>query len=158
MPAQIFNGQVNDSRNPNNPAFQGIGTPLQDNVTGDDTLYQVLFDVVFDNAGNFAASVFTAPVTGRYLLSASVDCSGLDATHVEFALQIVTTDRTYIHRDRQGTNSNIKTVKSMSICKVADMDAGHTARVKLIIGGAGGTKIVDISGGSYTVFSGSLVC
>lgn len=74
----------------------GAHADAQSNVTGDGTVYTVLFaNEDFDVGNNFSASTFTAPSTGKYLLNLILSTS--DANNQTFAgtTTIVTNSASY---------------------------------------------------------------
>ena len=153
----IFAGNVT---NPNQPAFLAtLGSTIV-NVTGDDTVYTIVFDnEVFDQGANFnGTTTFTAPVTGKYPLSASAMISGMLATHGYCIVQIVTSNRTY--RAYLGSAAmNIFDPWTVFLSVLADMDAGDTATVTVAVGTD--TKVADVVGHATTpatYFSGHLAC
>jgi len=125
----------------------------QTDVTGDNTLYTVLWaNEVTDANNDFASNVFTAPVSGQYLLSTKVFVSQL-GTHTNGVLYLITSNRSYIASVSPGITA---TKGEVQITVITDMDASDTAYVQLQV--AGSTKTVDISGGvNYNIFSGSLI-
>jgi hypothetical protein len=103
---------------------------------------------VYDTGGNFAADVFTAPVTGTYLL-----CAGVRFTSAtNFELYIATSNRNYGIYDDSGAGVADKATG----CVHADMDASDTASVQV------GASAITVTGGQsgngalYTWFSGRL--
>lgn len=56
------------------PSFQSVNNATQSNVSGDGTVYTVVYpNEIYDNASNFdATSTFTAPRTGLYRFYAGV--------------------------------------------------------------------------------------
>lgn len=142
--------------NPAQPAFRATNEAVT-NVTGDSTLYTVVFATeVFDQASDFdGTSTFTAPVTGRYLLTATVQVSGMtNATVDDLVGQIVTSNDTfevsYAPVDWGGS------IFSHQIAIIADMDAADTAVVKVQHTGDTGGKVHDIAAGEAH-FSGALL-
>lgn len=149
--------------NPALPAFLAYNAGTCADETGDGTVYTVAFgSEVFDQANNFAANVFTAPVTGKYSFSAQVWLRGLLAIHEQIEVRIVTSNRNFILiRDFITPDTNIYGDYSIAIdVPLTDMEAGDTAYVTVTV--AGGTKVVDIYGAAttnhYTFFGGHLVC
>ena len=139
---------------PAQPAFLATAN-TQTDVTGDGTTYTVLFaNEIFDQGSNFASNTFTAPVTGRYFLSARISFYGLLVGHTFQLFSIITSNRSYRTLNNVVTNSF--TENGMGVSVLADMDAGDTATVQLEI--AGSTKVVDIDAAVYTDFSGHLAC
>ena len=140
-------------------AFRARNNTLRSNVTGDDTLYQVPFDVEdFDAGGDFdtTTGTFTAPSDGFYQLNATVRLEGgTDQTYA--FLQIVTTNETL----QQGFDIATVTgtaVFSPTVSGLVYMDKGNTAVVKVECGGGTGGKIMDIvASPSLHQFSGFLV-
>ena len=151
----------NRMTNTSQPCFLAYLGSNATNVTGDGTVYRVAFDTeAYDVGSNFttgASAAFTAPVTGKYLLSVSVRWSVAVFTTNTFNVQIVTTARTY---DCQlGYVSGSSNNSTISFSVLADMSATNTAYVNFSC--AGGTKTVSALGGAspvLTFFSGHLVC
>jgi hypothetical protein len=145
-------GQINY---PKQPAFLATNT-LQSNVTGDGTVYTVTFETeIFDQGSDFASPTFTAPVTGRYILSILYYLNGLQSTHIG-DFNFVTSNRFYslfgmsIGVVRTG-GSSIRLSSSQHV----DMDAADTASVSITI--SGGTKSINFNAG-LSYFGGSLQC
>ena len=140
------------------PAFSAYNVADTANCTGDNTLVDpVSFATeIFDINGNYASSVFTAPVSGKYQLNVSLPVFGLTASHDNITARLVTSNRNYVVASCnpgaiKGTSSDQATFNGSFI---ADMDAGDTAKVTLQI--SGGTKVVDIDG-LNSRFSGHLL-
>ena len=152
----VLNGSVT---NPTLPAFLAYNSSTDTNQTGAGTTVTVDFDTeVFDQGGNFASDTFTAPVTGRYLLSASVFYVEGTTLMVGPNLTIVTSNRTYTAAPTFAAASGPPQF-TVSLTVLADMDAGDTAIVQFSIGGGAGDT-ADIYGAAtnpYTFFSGHLV-
>lgn len=150
------------------PCFLASQTGDQSNVTGDGTVYTVTFtNEIFDQGSNFdATSTFTAPVTGRYLFTLSLDVSGL----------LVGTNNGLMSLKVAGTSAGTYRLiqgnlfvygqgggVAVTICGscIVPMTATDTATVLMQV--AGGAKVVDILGstgvGATTpIFSGALIC
>jgi hypothetical protein len=114
------------------------------------------FDVeLYDEASNFAADTFSAPVTGRYLLCAKAKVLP-DSTQAILSLAIETSNRTYEVDGGVDVQSIVDVIGLGGPCIPADMDAGDTAVVKFLsTDGA-----ADIKGGAapvVTFFSGRLL-
>ena len=134
-------------------AFLAYNSANDLNVTGAGTTFTVDFDTeIFDLAGDFAADTFTAPTTGQYLLTATVQIQGLTAAADNLTLQLVTSNRTY-SVSTQDTNDMPN--GTWSISAVADMDALDTATVTILVNGEA-TNVCDVQGGATleTFFSG----
>ena len=150
-------GEVNF---PSTTAFLATATGTQDNVTGDGTVYTILYATeIFDQNNDFASSTLTAPVTGRYFLATGVGFSGIGAGNTSGYLQIVTSNRTYV----VGSSNPFVTARSDGFMVyngsvLGDMDAADTAIVQLQVGPTGKTVDIFVSAPVYTYFSGNLEC
>lgn len=129
------------------------------NVTGDGTAYTVAYDTeVFDQNADYnnGTFTFTAPVTGRYHLTAAVGITGWGASHTYALLAIVTTARSYAHTTENIGGQGDGNGKSLIVDCIADMTAADTATVSLTV--AGSTLTVDLlTNNQYNYFSGELV-
>lgn len=152
----IFTGNVTQ---PDQPSFLVFNSTSDANVTGDDTDVTVEFDsVVYDQGSNFnnTTDTFTAPVTGRYFLSATVRTDDIPADVEYGVIHINTSNRNYYCL--QPVNPSKSGTQAFSISVIADMDANDTATVLISLGT--GTKQVDVYGNAsnpQTFFSGSLI-
>lgn len=141
---------------PRQPAFLAIAAANQNNATGAGTTATVAFGTeIFDQGGNFASNTFTAPVTGRYRLSATVRVEQLTSAMTDLLLLITTSNRTYT--DYSIVSSNDHTTKTFKIDVLADMDAADTAVVQLRISAGAGDTADIVGSGPSTTFSGELV-
>jgi hypothetical protein len=139
-------------------AYKHATTP---NVTGDGTLYQIVFNVELgDSQGNYDINtgIFTAPVTGYYLVNTSIDLTTLEPSHTSCKTFITTTLATYSGNSLNPWNSNWGTTKCLNQKAFAKLRAGDTLTVSVSV--SGGPKTVGISGFSdcRTMFSISLIC
>ena len=150
-------GSVNNTLQ---PAFMATRNGTSHNVTGNATTFTLQnVTEIFDQGADYDVGTytFTAPVTGRYLLSAMVAFSGVTAAADIASLRISTSNRTYLTtvvntNDMDETNHMESTV-------IADMDASDTASVSLTVSGEA-SDVVDVIGTSsnlQTHFSGSLL-
>lgn len=158
-------GNTSISVNPSNgsitlplqPAFLEHLSTARNDVTGDGTVVTVTYnDEVYDKANNFTASTFTAPVAGKYLLSANLTVEGLATTHTSVDFYIVTTGRNYISTSNLPGLAAVTQV-AFSQTVIADMSAGDQAYVQVAVNGTG--KTADFSGAASfrNYFSGTLV-
>ena len=142
---------------PAQPAFLARNSTTDSNVTGNSTEATVDFDTeIFDQNADFASDTFTAPVTGRYLMTAFVTLSGITSAADEIFIKFVTSNRTYLLQDYILTDS-LPTKWALNVSMVVDMDAADTITVlATVIGEA--SDVVDILGGTtQTMFSGCLL-
>ena len=149
---------------PLQPAFSAYLATDDLNATGDGTTYTLggttALTEIFDQGSDFNTNgTFTAPVTGRYLLTCSFELLGLTASHTTGTMQIVTSNRTYEGNTIDwGNCANNSGNFLIGMTVLADMDATDTATCNITISNS--TKVVDIDGAStqVTFFSGHLVC
>lgn len=148
-------GRFTNTAQPSFFAYLGTGVT---NVTGDGTIYTIVFDTeVYDQGSNFntGTGIFTAPVTGKYLFTAGILFQGLLTTHQPL-LQNLTSGLTLNYGNYEATfGGNFP----MSCSWVVSMTAGDTAKINAIVGN--GTKTADIYGAGgdpRTFFSGALIC
>lgn len=144
---------------PLQPAFLGFLGTTALNKTGNGTSYTIGADAlteVFDQGGDFTTGgVFTAPVTGKYLLNASAFLIGTTTLSI-IVLTIVTSNRNFkIQVGRTAVSADL----GANITNLCDMDAADTFTAAVIgLGEAGDTD--DISGVTAfgTFMSGYLAC
>ncbi len=139
------------------PAFLFYNSATDSDVTGNETAATVDFDTeVFDQGSDFATDTFTAPVTGRYSLTANIRFSGITAAADNVILNIITSNRTY--RFSYNKTNDIAIDMTFSGTVIADMDAADTVTVTLTVQGESG-DVVDVfgSGAANTNFSGCLL-
>jgi hypothetical protein len=143
------------------PAFLAYVNTSITNVTGDGTVYTIIFDTeVLDQGTNFnlGTSVFTAPYTGLYQFN--YQCRIVGGTTITAAtMQLVTTARTYTQLMHLIIGAT--TTANGMISVLANMTAGDTASVSVTTTDGSG-KVDDVSGlvstQAVTFFSGNLVC
>lgn len=139
---------------PLQPSFLVTNSAAATDVTGDGTAYTTGWDTeVFDQGSDFASNTFTAPRTGRYLLTATILPQNFLAAHNDRNFKITTSNRVYnMNRNYALAETN----NTMTVTVLADMDAGDTAVVTITISGS--TKTIDIIGNAtLNFFSGSLI-
>lgn len=139
---------------PNQPSFLVTDGNGATDVTGDGTTYTELWPTeVYDQGGDFASNTFTAPVAGRYLLTAQVRLLNILSTHTVRILSIITSNRSY-NNTSEYTLAEAR--RPLSVSVIADMDANDTATVEIRVDGS--TKTVDVVAlATANCFSGSLI-
>jgi len=142
---------------PGQPAFLAYLNANQSNATGNGTTVQVNFNAeVYDQTNNFASSAFTAPVTGKYLLSASIYMDDRTTSATQVVIEITTSNRRYIRQDGLGAGTS---GFGIAMTTVADMDATDTAVIKVMVAGEAGDTIDILGNGTlmHTFFAGALL-
>ena len=144
------------TRSDHQPAFLAT-TNTQTDVTGDGTVYTVLFaNEIYDQDSNFASPTFTAPVTGRYLLTATIGLSGLIAGHTSANAIFVSSNRSVAFGGNSGfVSATAAGISRISGSVIMDMDVSDTCTITTTV--SGGTKVVDIEA-TNTTFSACLLC
>jgi hypothetical protein len=131
--------------NTSQPAFLAYLTTSVNDVTGDATVYQIIFDTEsFDIGNNFnlSTSVFTAPVTGIYHFDFGVLLGGGTVMSLVF-LRITTTALTF----QRSISTNGGTTGSASGTQtiLCQMSANDTATFSVAATDTGG-KVDDVNG------------
>lgn len=139
---------------PLQPSFLVTNSAGATDVTGDGTVYTLPWPTeVYDQGSDFSSNTFTAPVSGRYSLTATFEFEDILVTHTVREIVIVTSNREYRFIFWE---SLAQAGQSMHVCAIADMDANDTATVTARV--IGSTKTVDILASSiHNFFSGSLI-
>jgi len=143
---------------PSQPAFMAHEQSNQSNVTGNGAAYHEPFTTeIFDQGNDFNSSngTFTAPVTGRYLLTSSIRLQGLTTALTYGVISLVTSNRYWnVYTSAEETS----VTAGFFIAGVADMDANDTCHVLIALYGMPGNT-ADVAGSSSNSisFSGVLV-
>ena len=144
---------------PAQPAFSVYNSTAQNNIGTDWTTINMDTEIFDQNADfNTGTYTFTAPVTGKYLLTTQVCTKDIDNATAWFMVAIQTSNRGYNasrttghwSADSNGFN------KGIPMTAVADMDANDTAYVRFYrYIGAATTDIIASS--EYSFFQGYLL-
>lgn len=148
---RMLNSETQDSAAPLFPvrfgAYLSAGTA--NNKTGDATLYTVVFDTKFFDAGaNFATGtgLFTAPAAGQYFFAATAQVMNLAAGHTSGGIELNCS--TGVRLRSQLSNpiaASVGARYAMSVCGALAMAAGDTVGVRVSVGG--GALAVGVDGG-----------
>jgi len=142
---------------PNQPAFLFTNVGTDTNVTGNGTPATIDFNnEIFDQGGDFASDIFTAPVSGNYFFVAHVATDGSTTSGGDCVLQIVTTDVTHLTVAKV-PKELVGALMYLKISTFVDMDSGDTCRIKLTVSGEAGNTTDIQQGTDRTHFSGYLV-
>lgn len=144
--------------NASQPAFNALVGSQITNVTGDGTIYTVIFGTErFDQGSDYATAtgIFTAPVDGKYQLQVGMRAI-YPTGQTNSQCFMTTSNEQYMVWD---VDSNACKDSNGNLCLgnsfLADMDATDTARVQFQV--QGGALDVDVQP-NLTHFTGSLIC
>lgn len=156
--SQLDTGEMTQ---PLQPAFLAELGSTDSNVTGAGATYKVGTNVAFteryDQGSDFNTNgTFTAPVTGRYLLSAMCRFAGITSAMTGSNTALSTSNRVYFYNANPANLRTVADIYSVMITVIADMDAADTAHLDVtILNGAGNTADIDPPG---IWFCGKLAC
>jgi len=148
---------------PLQPSFLATVNSSINNVTGDGTIYTVIFDTIrYDQASNFntTTGTFTAPRTGIYLFQVGLGMNTVGAGHTYSSLALVTTGRSFA-LDVESPAAVRASTNDFDVCcgTFVNMTAGDTANITIQVSNS--TKTINIRGDSsvgLSWFSGALIC
>jgi hypothetical protein len=147
-----IHGQVTDPTSagaitmPTQPAVFALNDSNENNVTGNGSPATArLNSEVYDQGGDFNNSTyaFTAPVTGRYHISACLAVSGMTTSATAFLVQLVTSNRVFVPVQGGSVPANGSYHWPLSVD--ADMDVNDTVYMRFYVYGMG-SDTVDIRG------------
>lgn len=139
---------------PLQPSFLAQPSTAQNNVgiTNGTSVTIALGTERYDVGGNFASNTFTAPVTGKYLLSATVYILNVDSAAVYIQFVLTTSNRSYFQLIDPDFGQDA-VYWSFNHAQLCDMDANDTAYIQFAQ--YAGTIQADIQ--TETNFSGILI-
>ena len=136
------------------PCFLAHPAANQSNINANTNTDVVMGTEVFDQGGDFASNIFTAPVTGRYILTYAVGLTTLDTGASFYQLRFEASNRSYPQiMDFTNMAADVDNW-TFTQTIVMDMDASDTAVVDFFQ--SGGTAQTDIIA-AETYFSGCLL-
>jgi len=146
--------------NTGQPAFYAKVSADINNVTGDGTVYNVIFDTdVQDNTSmyNHTTGVFTVPVTGFYMVSGTVGLKGLVSSTNTYAIMTILDNTSSIAISSNQLNPVASSFGTSSINNVGVYYLTATHAIIIQVQVTGGTKVVGVDANSST-FSAALLC
>lgn len=151
---------ANEVTMPSQPAFMAYLGGNDNNVTGNGTAYRlgnnVALTEVFDQNADFDGSNFTAPVTGRYLLSGAVRTDSYVAATTT-ALIVNSSNGQYGSWLTGGINTDAAgNIMISGAGAFIDMDAADTVSLRITVTGEAGDVIDLVSNQRNTFFAGFL--
>ena len=139
---------------PLQPAFLAQPSGAQSDLAVN-TMVDIAFATErFDQNGDYSTPTFTAPVTGKYLLTAGVRFADLDTASTYFIMYMLTSNRSYQSIISLDRFSNDVAYLTRTLSVVADMDASDTAKVQVLFQVSGSAQ-TDVDTDSF--FSGCLL-
>lgn len=129
---------------PLQPAFAAAMTVDQDDLVLSEGQTIQFDEVTYNQGGDYNNStyMFTAPVGGKYLISACVYMHDVDLDATYFRLGLISSNRNYLVYDEPWKDADL-TYYSMQISVVVDMDASDTCKITMMQ--VGGAAIADVS-------------
>lgn len=133
----------------------------RNNVTGNGTTYDIVYDAEsYDTMSSFdtGTGIFTAPFSGKYLLTVGMQVNELSDSTTDFFSLIETSNRNYqIFRGNAGVIRLGGSFFGFSSSIIADMEASDTAFVSITATQSGGLVADLPSGETINFFSGKLL-
>ena len=137
------------------PAFLVFPASNQNNIAINAATDIVFATEVFDVGANFASNTFTAPITGKYVMSFVMYLMNLDIDTQYYSFNLITSNRTYYNAFSPNFSADAE-YQNFNFSGVLDMDASDTAKVSISIPNNGAAQADLYGDGSF--FSGALIC
>jgi hypothetical protein len=133
-----------------------LSASTTDDVTGDGTVFTIPFDTTLYTDGNYniGTGIYTAPLTGRYLITGVVMYNNIGA-HPDVQVIINNNGMLYSAWLINGTNAASGTQLRLPFSQLISMFATNTTKISVVV--TGGTKTVGIVG-SGAPYSSWLSC
>ena len=145
--------------NTTQPLFFAYLSTSQNNVTGDGTVYPIVFDGTTVNQGGYystASGQFIATVTGNYLFAVCVYTQE-SFTATSLTLSLVTTSASGSYQFYNETNTEGIQPQSVLGTVIAHMTASSTAQVQLVATGGALDVSLTGSGSPYITYLSALL-
>ena len=140
---------------PLQPSFRATVTASQDDIAVDGWVDIVFGGEGFDTNGDFASNTFTAPVAGKYILTACIYFQNLDQAAASVSVNLNTSNDDYVTVvDPDTMYASDPAFITMNTSHLVDMDASDTAKIRVYF--EGGSAQTDIN--TSSTFTGALVC
>lgn len=160
--------QINSSgiaTNTTQPCFLYTNNADQASVTGDGTIYNVVFsNKIFDNDNNFdGTSTFTAPVTGNYSFQFNLYLENISTAMTNCLIYLTTTGASYRFMQESFAPAQFVSggIYLITYSLIAPMSATDTAVLTIrFLNGSKAVTIVGATNAGFTspIFSGYLIC
>lgn len=114
-------------RLPLQPAFSAVQSSNQIDINVGASTMVAFQSEQFDQNNDFSTNTFTAPVTGKFFLAASIQLQDLDTGATRYQISIITSNYTYRNSFDPSKFSADAAYYDITLSVVADMDASDTA-------------------------------
>lgn len=140
--------KVNSSNymtNSSQPLLASYNSTAPTAVTGSGTTYTVIFDTAtVNNSSSFSTStsIFTAPVTGNFLITGVIGIASVSTSNTSGNVTIVSTQRSYIcGQGNYGAMKDANNNFSLPFQKILPMTSGDLLYITLTVGGSGTNNV-----------------
>jgi hypothetical protein len=138
---------------------------IESNITGDGTAFPIKdanmsstsWTEVYDTGNHVSGGMYTAPETGKYILSGIFHINSLTNSHDISYAKIRTSNRYYTIEGDWSSLSSANAWLTIPLTVVADMDAGDDAWMEVTVSRSGKTVEVGSTSPGKTWFTGALL-
>lgn len=148
---------------PLQPAFAAYINASINNVTGNNTMYSIIWNAEdFDIGSNFSTvtGLFTAPISGKYIFTTCVQMEGITAAAADFLLRFNINSATITYEFSEDISGWDGTYKTGTISHIINLSAADTVGVDVRGQGEAG-DVWDVKGVAgarrFCFFSGQLI-
>jgi len=143
----------------NSPRFGAWLNNTQNGVTGDGTVYTIIFNnEIQDNGDHYdnTTGVFTSPITGDYIFTYSLALTGFAAHTTLEAWLVAGADTFYaINCDPTNIKTSGTTIYINGSHKISSLGSTSTAYVQVRVSGS--TKTINMVSGNANKFAGTFI-
>ena len=136
---------------PLQPCVYAIAPGTQTNIAVDSDVTLIFSTEIFDVNGDFASNTFTAPVTGKYLVTYTVRLDDADSASTYYYLGIIASNRNYYKLSTFYQMNGDVGYWAMSAAVVIDADSSDT--IHMVVRQSNGTSQTDISDTSTITYA-----
>ncbi|MFH1231028.1 MAG: hypothetical protein V1709_05970 [Planctomycetota bacterium] len=119
------------------PVFCVYPSAVQSNIAVGSSITIIFDQELYDVGNKFASNTFTAPVTGKYLMTGLISMQQLDIDATYYALRLITSNRIYYLALFSPAFALDPTWWSAPFSVIVDMDAEDTAYIIILQNGGG---------------------
>lgn len=134
------------------PVFSVTNTGAQNNLAATGANVEIVLDnEIIDVGSNFSSNTFTAPVSGRYLLTITLRVNDLDTAATGINIRIVTTSKAFNSQLDPNFTADL-TDWTVDLTVIAIMSANDTATVGWIQNGGVAQSDIAANGANFMGF------